>query len=69
MTENKIYLSVDRKKRQPQNDGYVAILSYGSPQLGDKNVTILTVEVVHNMKAAKCWYKQMLIERPWETRN
>ncbi len=67
--ESKIYLTVDRKKRQPQNDGYIATISYGQPQLGDKNITVLDVEVVKNMKAAKIWYRRMLIEKPWETRQ
>jgi hypothetical protein len=69
MAEDKIYLSVAREKRQPQNDGYIATLSLGQPQLGDLNVTVLTLTVVKNMKAAKQWHAKMLKERPWETRQ
>ena len=69
MSENKLYLTVDKQKRQPQNDGYVAVISEGSPQMGDKNITVLTVEVVKNMKEAKAWFKRMQIEQPWMERN
>lgn len=69
MAEDHIYLTVDRQKRQPQNDGYIAVISQGSPQRGDEHCTVLTVEVVKNMKAAKAWYRRMKIERPWEPRN
>jgi hypothetical protein len=69
MAENKMYLTVDREKRKPQNDGYVAVISMGSPQLGDENVVILDVEIVKNMKEAKAWYKRMIVEKPWETRQ
>jgi hypothetical protein len=69
MAEDRIYLTVDRKKRQPQNDGYIAVISQGSPQVGDGNVVVLTVEVVKNRKEAKAWYRQQLIERPWEQRQ
>ena len=69
MAENKIYLSVAKTKRQPENDGYVAVISQGHIQHGDKECIVLDVEVVKNMKEAKRWYKKALIERPWEPRN
>lgn len=69
MAEHQIYLTVDRQKRQPQNDGYVAVISQGSPQFGDGETIVLDVEVVKNMKEARRWYKRMLVERPWEARN
>lgn len=69
MSEDTMYLTVDRHKRQPENDGYIAIISYGSPQLGDKLTTVLTVEIVKNMKEAKAWFKKMKIEQPWIARN
>lgn len=37
--------------------------------MGDGQCTVLDVEIVKNMKAAKAWYKRMKIERPWEPRN
>lgn len=69
MAEDRIYLTVDRKKRQPQNDGYIAVISYGQIQLGDEKCTILNVEVVKNMKEAKSWFRKMKIEQPWLARN
>lgn len=65
----RLVLTVGREKRQPQNDGYIAVISDGSPQLGSEAVTVLTVEVVKNMKQAKEWFRRMKIERPWEPRN
>ncbi len=69
MAEHHVYLTVAREKRQPQNDGYVAVISMGSPQFGDKDTQVLSVEIVPNMKAAKAWFKKMKLERPWEVRN
>lgn len=65
----RLVLTVGCEKRQPQNDGYIAVISDGSPQLGSETVTVLTVEVVKNMKQAKEWFRRMKIERPWEPRN
>jgi hypothetical protein len=69
MAEDKIYLTVSRDKRQPQNDGYIAVISQGQPQLGDNTCTVLDVELVKNMKEANAWFKRMKIDRPWETRS
>ena len=64
----RLYLTVAREKRQPQNDGYIAVISDGHVQLGE-DCTVLTVEVVPNMKAARAWFKRMKVERPWEGRH
>lgn len=69
MAEDRMYLTVERTKRQPENDGYIAVISQGQPQTGDTHCTILSVKTVKNMKAAKAWYRRMKIERPWEPRN
>jgi len=69
MAEDRFYLTVDRERRQPQNDGYLAVISQGSPQHGDEECTVLDVCVVKSMKHAKAWYRRALIERPWETRS
>jgi hypothetical protein len=69
MSQSKIYLTVGREKRRPQNDGYIAVISYGQPQCGDYECTVLDVELVKNMKEAKAWFRKMKIERPWETRS
>lgn len=65
----KMVLTVAREKREPQRDGYVAIISRGSPQLGDNEVVVLAVDIVQNMKAAKAWFRRMKEEQPWETRQ
>lgn len=65
----RLYLTVAREKRQPQNDGYIAVISDGHVQVGDEECTVLTVEVVPNMKAARAWFKRMKVERPWEERH
>lgn len=51
------------------NGRLIAIISLGQPQFGDDHCTVLSLEVVKNMKEAKRWYKRMKVERPWETRN
>jgi hypothetical protein len=69
MAEHQLYLTVSHEKRQPENDGYVAVISQGHMRRGDANTILLSVEIVPNMKAAKAWFKRMQIERPWESRN
>ena len=63
MAEDHIYLTVDT---DPKGRGLLAIMTQGSPQFGDKEVIVLTLEVVPDMDAANKWYDQMLIERPWQ---
>jgi hypothetical protein len=69
MRETRLVLTVAKEKRQPQNDGYIAIISLGSPQLGSSEVTILDVSVVKNMKEAKAWFRKAKAEQPWATRQ
>jgi hypothetical protein len=64
-----LFLTVDREKRQPQNDGYIAVITDAHPQRGDGPVTVLTVDVLPSMKAAKAWFRRMQVERPWEPRQ
>jgi len=66
MAEDYIYLTVDK---DPKGRGLLAIMTQGHPQFGDANCTVLTLEVVPNMKAAKLWFERMKIEKPWETRQ
>jgi len=66
MAEDKIYLTVGKN---PKGGGLLAIISQGQPQEGAATCTVLDLEIVPNMKAAKRWYKQAMIERPWEPRN
>lgn len=69
MAEGSIYLTMAREKRQPENDGYISIISQGQPQLGDRETLVLAIGVFETYEAGKVWYDQMMIERPWETRN
>lgn len=47
----------------------LAICSDGTPQLGHKPVTVLTLEVVENRKEAKRWFKRVIVEQPWKERH
>ena len=69
MAQNRFYLTVARKKRQPQNDGYIALISQGSPQRGDSETIVLSVDIVKNRKEAEVWFEQQLLTRPWEKRQ
>jgi hypothetical protein len=66
MAEDRIYLTVDSN---PNGPGLIAVISQGSPQFGDEHVTVLDVELVRNMKAAKAWYRRRRIEQPWQPRS
>ena len=52
MIEDRLYLTVDDHKRQPQNDGYVAVISRGHPKAGDQNSKVLMVKAVKNAQEA-----------------
>lgn len=69
MSADQLYLTVAQEKRQPQNDGYIAVITQGNYQAGDDPVIVLTLEIVQNMKDAKAWFRRMQVERPWETRQ
>jgi hypothetical protein len=66
MAEDRHYLTVGP---DPKGRGLMAIISLGSPQHGDKNVTVCDVELVKNMQEAKKWFRKAMIEKPWETRQ
>ena len=66
MSEDRMYLTVGDN---PNGGGLLAIVSLGQPQFGDERCTVLTLEVVKNMKEAKQWFRRMKIERPWEPRQ
>lgn len=68
MGDSRIYLTVGKKKL-PDGQGYLAVISQGSPQKGDAETIVLDCEVVPNMKAAKAWYRRQMLLKPWEARN
>ena len=49
--------------------GYVCVISDGSPQVGDKHVTVLAVDYFKDLDGAKAWFAKMKIDRPWEPRQ
>lgn len=61
MSEDKIYLTTGP---DPKGRGLLAIMSLGSPQLGDKT-TVLTLEIVEDQDAAHEWFARMKVQRPW----
>lgn len=65
MAEDVIYLTTGKDSK----GRLLAIMSQGSPQHGDEHVTVLMMEVVKNQKTARQWFRQMCVERPWESRN
>jgi hypothetical protein len=69
MAEDRMYLTVDKEKRQPQNDGYIAVISQGSPQRGDENILVLDVTIVQSHEEASAWFDRQCHERPWEQRT
>jgi hypothetical protein len=62
--ENQLYLTTD--KMPDGRPGLLAVISKGSPQLGDLNVEVLDLEIVASQEEADSWFKQMIVERPWE---
>jgi len=62
MSRDYIYLTTGK---DPNGRGLIAIMSCGSPQAGDAETHILTLEIVPDLAAAKAWFERMLIEQPW----
>lgn len=65
MAESAYYLTTGR-------DSYgrlLAVISLGSPQVGDATTTVCSVEIVKSQAEAKKWYRRMMKEKPWVTRQ
>lgn len=54
---------------QDKQGRLVAIVTDGTPQLGHRNVSVLTLEVVSDDDEAVRWFERMKQERPWEARH
>jgi hypothetical protein len=67
MSEYKHYLTTAPHPRKP--DELLAIISHGSPQLGDKEVLVCTLTSVKTQEEAEKWFKEQLVTKPWETRQ
>lgn len=66
MAEDRYYLTTGP---DPHGRGLLAICSLGTPQRGDETVTVCSLEVVKNMKEARKWFRRVIAEKPWETRQ
>lgn len=66
MAEDTIYLTV---APNPKGPGVLAVMSLGSPQKDDQNITVLTLEVLDDAAAARDWFERMKVEQPWIKRN
>ena len=67
MAEHKLYFSFNWDERLDR--GYIGVISMGSFQLGDKNVEVLSVELLPTEEEIKAWASRMLEEQPWKTRS
>lgn len=65
--KGRMYLTVGRESRGRRR--LLAVISDGSPQYGDNDITVLNVEIVQSQKEAEEWFERMKSERPWETRQ
>ena len=64
MAENFYYLTTAMK------DGVmIAVISLGSPQKGDKDITVCSVTSVKDVYEARQWFARMMLEKPWEVRQ
>jgi hypothetical protein len=63
-----LYLTVGKKKRKPQNDGYIAVITEGVYGV-DHDVVVCNVEIVQSTEEAERWFDAMKMARPWEPRN
>jgi len=67
MADSKLVLTTGPHPRKPGK--LIAVLSRGSPQRGDDDVMVLSVEVVDDMQAAFVWANKAIQSEPWETRQ
>lgn len=49
--------------------GFLAIITDGNFQAGDRPVTCLTLEVFQTKAEAKTWFDDAIVTKPWETRQ
>lgn len=52
-----VYLTVKKDKKE---GGYIAVISKGSPQRGDKDIVVLTVGRCKTIKDCNSWYDQQM---------
>lgn len=70
MAEDRIYLTTAPAPRQPEK--VLAIITIGSPQKGDKDIQVLTLETFPKevpYADIQTWFERMMVEQPWNTRQ
>ena len=48
---------------------YMAVITDGSVQDGDENVSVLDVELCATKDEAEEWGRKTMLEKPWDTRQ
>lgn len=66
MSDHTLYLTT---KWFQERGEFVAVLSFGQPQLGDENPVIVDVNAFKTKRECRAWFRRMKKERPWETRQ
>jgi hypothetical protein len=60
-----LYLTTGPDK---EGRGLLALISDGSPQWGDEEITVLDVEIFQSIEEAREWFAEMQILQPWNRR-
>jgi hypothetical protein len=63
MSEDRYYLTTEWDS---ERKAYIAVISLGSPQEGDKNIVVCDVDTFTSLKVAQAWFKRQMKRRPWE---
>lgn len=63
MAKDQYYLTAEWN---PERSAYLAVISIGSPQVGDAEVTVCDADWFHSMKKARKWFKSQVAKKPWE---
>lgn len=70
MAEGRIYLTTGPLPSRP--DEVLAIVTIGTPQKGDKDVQVLTLETFPKGTPhadIQSWFERMMAEQPWNSRQ
>lgn len=59
----------DNPSRKRPAKPLLAVVTDGSPQLGHKDVEVLTLETFDTCEQAREWYKEVIVTQPWMTRQ
>lgn len=62
MAEDQYYVTVSR---HPRGDAYIAIITLGSPQLGDKHVVVCDMQGCETEAKGQAWGKAQVADPEW----